>query len=67
MLSFQTLSYSNLLLIDEDSNHAALRLNRMSPVVSFSTAAVHFAALFCFLVSVKCIIFLTHAKPVHIF
>ena len=48
MLSFDTLSYSNLLLIDGDSNDAALRLNRMLPVVSFSTAAVHFAALVVF-------------------
>ena len=31
MLSFETISNSNLLLVDGDSNDSALRLNRMSP------------------------------------
>ena len=48
MLSFETLSNSNLLHIDEDSNDSAFRLNCMLPVVSFSFAAVHFAALVVF-------------------
>ena len=48
MLSLETLSHSNLLLIDGDSNDATLRLNRMLPIFSFSIAAVHFAALVVF-------------------
>ena len=48
MLLFETVSNSNLLLVDVDSNDSALRLNRMSPAISFLIASVHFAALVVF-------------------